>query len=215
MKIRTLRLPTCDPARLQTFYGEVLSLPWRRDGGLLTVQVGSSVLEFEAGASGQPQHFAFNVPPDRFAETKAWLAARTTLHRDAGGDDEFGFEDWQARAAYFRDPDGHILEIIARQTLVTSAPGPLLSISEVGLAVADVEGTVAALEGIGLSPYREPSPTFAAMGDERGLLIVVPAHRLWFPDTGVPATPISGYTEIEIDARSHRISCSEGRLRID
>ena len=54
------------------------------------------------------------------------------------------FEAWRARAAYYFDPVGNLVELIARER----APGEelLLEVSEVGLPVADVGAAVDFLE---------------------------------------------------------------------
>jgi hypothetical protein len=64
----------------------------------------------------------------------------------------------------------------------------ILSISEIGLASDDVIATVAQLQGAAMPIYDGAgSDTFAAVGDEHGLLIVVSRGRIWFPETGTPA----------------------------
>jgi len=52
----------------------------------------------------------------------------------------------------------------------------------------------------GTTYYRPPSPDFHPVGDEQGLLIIVPTHRPWFPDTRVPAlgTP----EKVEVDGKT-------------
>jgi len=65
----------------------------------------------------------------------------------------------------------------------------VLNISEIGVAAENVAEQVAAIQArTGAPVYRGPgSDTFAQVGDEHGLLIVVQRGRIWFPDTGKPA----------------------------
>ncbi|WP_268592552.1 hypothetical protein, partial [Escherichia coli] len=59
----------------------------------------------------------------------------------------------------------------------------LTCLSEVGLPSHDVDAVreQSSLR-FGLQPISPPSPQFAPMGDDEGLLIVVAADRRWFPE---------------------------------
>lgn len=191
--IEALTLHTRDLDAQWAFYAGVLGFPVETDDDAqLTLRVGSTLLRFIPGKTDGPYHFAFNVPEDRFAGARAWLEERVTLLADETGETTFHFDDWNADALYFRDADGNILEFIARHTL-SAAPGngfgvaDVLGVSELGLPVTDVPEAVRALQDrFGLPIYGEASPTFTALCDEEGLLIVVPVGRGWFP-TGEPA----------------------------
>ncbi|HEX8231177.1 MAG TPA: hypothetical protein VF826_17985 [Chloroflexia bacterium] len=195
MKIDTLELQTDDLLTQRQFYGDVLQLPAVASSETLQVQVGSSSLTFiqSTGSHNQAYHFAFNIPENRFEEAKAWIAERTPLITSSSGEDSFDFVNWSAHSCYFRDPAGNILEFIARHTLPNASNQPfdergILSISEIGMASDDVIATVEQLQGAGMPVYDGVgSDTFAAMGDEHGLFIVVKRGRIWFPDTGTPA----------------------------
>ncbi|MEG0186070.1 MAG: VOC family protein, partial [Stenotrophomonas sp.] len=96
---------------------------------------------------------------------------------------------WDSESIYFTGPDDLILELIARRRLPASGrTGPfhgseITCISEAGLPVADVAAAQAGLEAaFGLQPLSTPTPFFAPMGDDEGLLIVVDATRRWFPE---------------------------------
>ena len=88
---------------------------------------------------------------------------------------------------YFRDPDGNILECIARHRLDNASaqafgPASLLNVSEIGWPVEDVPQSVERLEQqLGLSVFGSASDTFTPLGDDEGLLIVVKLERPWFP----------------------------------
>lgn len=188
MRIDNLTLPVSNVTTVAAYFRDVLQLPVTQD----TVQIGWSTLQLQA-AGHLPVggvHLAFNVPHNRFAAATAWLDARATRQRDAEGKEHFTFEGrWDSESIYFTGPDGLILELIARRRL----PGgtgqgdfhgsEMTCISEVGLPAADVGAVQAQLEqAFGLQPLSQPTPHFAPLGDDEGLLIVVDASRRWFPE---------------------------------
>jgi hypothetical protein len=168
VRILEVVLPAADPGALAEFHGPAY---------------GSTRIRFERGPA-VCSHFAVNVPPQRFDEAVAWARERVELVRD-----DVPFPNWRARAAYFFDPGGNIVELIARER----APGDelFLEISEVGLPVADVGAAVDWLEAELDLPRFDVSGGFGAMGDDRGLLIVVPVGRPWlFTEEPAPDTPL-------------------------
>ena len=202
MYIHELRLKTNNLIAQQDFYQRMLNMSvLAASSGELALQAGSTRLTFtQAGDDEEPHyHFAFNIPPQQFTEAKAWLAARTPLLTDRNGQNEFMFDSWDARAVYFRDPAGNIVEFIARE----GPPAPqtafsatsLLCVSEISLATDDVGATTRMLkEQLGVTVYRgSASDTFTALGDEHGLFIIVQRGREWYPDTGTlaEAVPVS------------------------
>jgi hypothetical protein len=142
----------------------------------------------------EPHHFAFHV-----AELAPWKEKLDVS-------EEHDFSSWGgARAVYFRDPEDNVGELITRPN-----PGAELTLAEVGLPVDDVPAAVDALASVGLTPYREGDETFAPVGDDAGLLIVVHVGRAWFP-VGVPAgaapieVTITGAGQGEVTVGTHRI----------
>jgi hypothetical protein len=112
-----------------------------------------------------PHHFAFHT------------AALEPWRQRLDVSEEHDFSAWDgARAAYFRDPEGNVAELIARPQ-----PRAELVLAEVGLAVDDVAPAVAALAELGIEPYRAWGGDFAPLGTVDGLLIVVRSGRGWFP----------------------------------
>jgi catechol-2,3-dioxygenase len=169
VRIREVVLPAADPEVPAAFHGPAY---------------GSSRLRFERGPA-VCSHFAVNVPPQRFEEAVGWAHERVPLV-----DDDVPFPAWRARSAYFFDPAGNIVELIARER----APGEelFLEISEVGLPVADVGAAVEWLESeLGLSHFSGDRRSFSAVGDDRGLFIVVPVGRPWlFTEEPAPDAPV-------------------------
>jgi catechol-2,3-dioxygenase len=188
MRIAEARFATRRLDAQKAFYGGALGLPpLEDDGRIAAFGVGDSRLVFAEGRGDEPMyHFVFDVPRNKLSEAKAWLAKRVgLLERD--GRDEFEFPSWNATAAYFRDPAGNVVELIARHNLPNDSgapfgPGDLLRVSEVGVAVGDVPTAVRGLErDLGLEVWNEPNEEFTTVGDEEGLLIVVKCGRPWFP----------------------------------
>jgi catechol-2,3-dioxygenase len=144
-----------------------------------------------------PHHFAFHV-----ADLEPWKQ-----RLDVG--EEHDFSSWGgARAVYFRDPEKNVVELIARPEA-----RPELSLAEVGLPVEDVPAAVAALQDqLDLPAYDEGDESFAPLGDDDGLLIIVRVGRSWFP-VGEPSgsAPIevritgAGSGEVEVPGSRHRV----------
>jgi catechol-2,3-dioxygenase len=193
MRIDELTLDASDLAPLYEFYAGDLGLPVvRRSPDLLALRVGATQLQFRRAAGKPFYHFAFNVHPSRFERARATLAALTPLLHDSDGEEIFDFRSWNARASYFYDPLGNIVELIARRDLshmpVPPDPG-WMSASEIGLVTDDVPALTARIgREIGLPVYRESAgESFAALGDAEGLLILVQRGRVWYPETGKAA----------------------------
>lgn len=192
MRIRNLALSVSHVTEVGAYFRDVLQLPVNGD----CVQIGWTRLQVQAADSdpmGGGVHLAFNVPANRFAAATEWLLARAPLQTNAKGEAHFTFGDaWASESIYFEGPDQLILELIGRRRLPASdRTGPfhgseLTCVSEVGLPVADVPALQARAEAVlGLKPLSPPTPHFAALGDDEGLLIVVDATRAWFPEQKV------------------------------
>jgi catechol 2,3-dioxygenase-like lactoylglutathione lyase family enzyme len=177
-----LRLPSARADEQLRFYSETLGLA--REGA--AVRAGATLLQFEDAPLSSPLHFAFNVPENQIREARDWAAERAPLLSD--GDNELiDFSGWNAHAVYFRDPDGNIVELIARHDLPNASTEPfsaasLLEVSEAGVPTSDVPGVVDLLAGeLGAPLYDGDRSRFAALGDPEGLFIVVPLRRPWYP----------------------------------
>ena len=182
MRILEVVLPAPDPAALERAHGP---------------SYGATRLRFEPGPA-VCSHFAVNVSPERFSEAVAWGRERFELVRD-----DVPFPAWRARAAYFFDPGGNIVEMIARER----APGVelFLEVSEVGMPVSDVDTAVEWLEAeLGLPRFDVAPGTFGAMGDDRGLFIVVPVGRDWL-FTEEPAADVPVQVTIEAAGRDDEL----------
>jgi hypothetical protein len=169
VRIREVVLPAVDPVAAAAFHPD---------------RYGASVVRFEPGPAAC-SHFAVNVPPDRFEEAVEWARGQAELIRD-----DVPFPLWRARAAYYFDATGNLVELIARER----APGEelLLEVSEVGLPVADVGAAVDFLETeLQLPHFSGDRENFSAVGDDHGLFILVPVGRAWlFTDRPAGDAPV-------------------------
>jgi catechol 2,3-dioxygenase-like lactoylglutathione lyase family enzyme len=164
MFITSIDLETLDLSQARSFYIQTLGLRLQQEtADSFTVQAGATALTFRASAT-RPllYHFAFTVPINKFSQAKVWLKAKTTLLQ-GDGQDEFVSARVRARSAYFSDPAGNILEIIAREDLPPQAgedfePADVAQISEMGLVVDDVPSVVLQLKTrLGIEVYRDSS----------------------------------------------------------
>lgn len=195
MHIARLRMTAPDLHALRDFYHLRLGFPFTADTSeLVGFQTGRSILEFVPGGRSC-HHFAFNIDHDRVPEAGDWLQARGIELLPMDGEVLVPFPNWDAQAVYFHDPAGNVVEFIGRRRLPASGEagfglGQLSCISEIGLASFAHLRVRAELGGtIGLQTFGNPSETFAAMGDDEGLFIVVDAARKrWIPSME-PALP--------------------------
>jgi catechol-2,3-dioxygenase len=167
VRIREVVLPALDPAVPAAFHPEAY---------------GSTRVRFEPGPD-VCSHFAVNVGD--FEAAVAWARGQAELIAD-----DVPFESWRARAAYFYDSAGNIVELIARER----APGTelMMEVSEVGLPVGDVPAAVDFLRSeLGLPVFDDGGDKFHALGDDHGLFIVVPVGRDWlFTDRPASDAPL-------------------------
>jgi catechol-2,3-dioxygenase len=195
-RILSLELLSSAPlAKMRVFYHQSLGLRVADEQpDRLTLAAGETRLTFvKAGPNdGQPfYHFAFNIPQNKVLAARAWQKERTALLpipewlRDPKyPDDVVDYRHWNAHSLFFYDPAGNVVEYIARHDLRNGARGDfgskdILYASEIGLIVDDVAAAAARLkEVVGLDQYRGASDQFTALGDERGLLLVMKRGRI-------------------------------------
>lgn len=110
-------LPVGDVARSTRFYREVLGL---RDEPVALIRISPTlVLQLMERPVETSQHFAFAMSGAEFDDTLARLKSARIPYGDnfdtvgtmSGPGRSHGSEK-NARAIYFRDPDGHMLEIM-------------------------------------------------------------------------------------------------------
>jgi hypothetical protein len=181
---------------------------------------GSTALVFEEAAGSPFYHFAFLVPGDRFDAALRWAQGNVEVLPDTEtGEPVFDFDNWNARAFYFHDPAGNIVELIAHHGWCKSGaqgefdPAELLGVSELGL-IGDGDEIAAALGRLGLALWDGALAPggLAFFGERARVLIVAEPGRGWLP-TGRPAEShpvdvvIAGLPAGEAVAGPHRIRC--------
>ena len=179
----------------RALYVREFGVPAADEDGALAVRIGDARLVLEPGEP-TPQHFAIRIPSAAYADALAWLGERVELLTAEDGGRAFAFPDWNADSAYFADPDGNIVELIAHHDLPEPytppfGPSALLGICEAGMPVDDVGGFLAELEErTGAQRWSGDRETFAAAGTKAGSLIVVRRGRFWYPtDDAAAAWP--------------------------
>lgn len=212
MKIKELRLYT-DKLRLQKFfYTDVLAMPLLEESAShFGVKAGATNLFFESGESAY-YHFAFNIPYNMTQSALEWVKSNVVILTDEGTE-LIDFPNWNAKAIYFEDPAGNILEFIGREDVKVEShksnfdPSDILNISEVGLPGNDPLALRKKLEEhLNIPHYSGDSPRFYAMGNPHGLFILVNQHeKKWYPtDIAAKAFPLKvtvqqGKTSFKID----------------
>ena len=192
------------PEGLSPFYGDVLGLPLEADA----IQIGETALRFES-QDGEPfYHFALLGPGDRFDAALAWARQRVELLGDV-----FDFEFWDARAFYFHDPAGNIVELAAHHGIDENgrsgefAAEELVGFSELGV-VGDPPKLLRRLESVGLELWDgtvdEPD-RLAFVGEQARTLILSSPGRGWLP-TGRPAE--AHPVEVVLDVDGARVPLS-------
>lgn len=221
MHIKEIILYTPDIGILKLFYSEILELPVNyKSENTISFAAGNSLLTFIKGSKRvRPfYHFAFNVPPDKFRESKEWITSAGLSLISLNGEDEFDFKSWNAHSVYFYDPADNIVELISRHGLKKEDTEKhfgdlILNISEIGLPVSDVKTAIEKIKSFtGIPFYSGDNESFAAMGDEHGLFIIVKEGRKWFPDCQnaevFPLTVVihlENNNEIVFESESYRI----------
>jgi hypothetical protein len=142
---------------------------------------GETTLRFRAGEGEPFYHFALLVPGDRFDAAHAWAEEWFDL---LGG--IFEFENWDARAVYFLDPAGNIVELIAHHGLEENgrtgefSAEEIVGFSELGL-VGDRAQRLAELDLPLWSGTIDDPDRLAFVGEKGRTLILAEEGRGWLP----------------------------------
>jgi catechol 2,3-dioxygenase-like lactoylglutathione lyase family enzyme len=191
--LREIRLASRRLEAQRALYAGAFGLPAADEGRALAVGIGDARLVLEPGEPS-PQHFAIRIPSGAYADALGWLRERVELLTADDGSPAFAFPDWNADSAYFADPDGNIVELIAHHDLPEPyappfGPAALLGICEAGMPVDDVGAFLDELERrAGARRWSGNRETFAAAGTKSGSLIVVQRGRVWYPTDAAAAT---------------------------
>lgn len=194
MKIKKLILSTSNLAAQVSFYRDTLGFQLTsEDSTCAEFRTGNSILRFEVSENHTPYHFAFNIPSHQEADAQEWLRERVSI-LDFESEEIIRFESWNARAIYFYDQDQNIIEFIARRNLgyediVPFSVNSVIEISEIGVPVEDIVPVYEHMQTeLYLPVYSGSTERFCAIGDERGLFIVINKNvkTSWFPTEDSP-----------------------------
>ena len=212
MKLQHIQIQTNNIQETETFYNNILGLKiLEKRSDSLTIQAGSSILKFiENSEFDSTYHFAFNIPENKLEEAISWCAEKVDLIIIQDKRIIANFETWNANAVYFYDNNGDLLEFIARHDLDNFqikefSSKSILNISEIGIVDENpMELGEQLIESYDLMFFEKNfnSETFAAIGDDEGLLIIVKPNRNWYP-TQTPSK--SNKTEIIIENKGIKI----------
>ncbi|RYM00497.1 glyoxalase [Sporolactobacillus sp. THM7-7] len=131
-------------------------------------------------------HFAFTIPGTLFRKAKEWFKSKVPLNKD-GNDDEVYFAFMDAHSFYFYDPDGNVVECIARNrcpgTSDTFSIKDVVDISEINLTVKNVLEEGKKLMKQGFQPIDHKPLTAHGLnfiGDFHSYFLLGPENRTWF-----------------------------------
>ncbi|GAB3511398.1 hypothetical protein GCM10027341_50820 [Spirosoma knui] len=188
MKFLAIDLYTNDPIGTRAFYTQRLGLPIVSESAThLTLQLGWTQLTFWAvSVPVAPYHLAINVPRGAL-EVCMYYFDFEYLDTQARGQTVAEFPNWNARAAYFYDNAGNLLEFIGRADLPLDDPNLTINdlfqgVSEIGIATEDVTLTTCQLAAqFGIEQFSKSAPKldFNAVGNDDGLFILSRIGRKW------------------------------------
>ncbi len=197
MIIKELTLLSDNLAATKQFYTRILGLSIVNETtSTLSFAAGATLLCFEQSTNLRPRyHFAFNIPYTHVMGTFRQMSTRVELLPISENSKLADFINWNAKSFYFHDNNGNILEFIGRHDLpdgdkISFDSSFILSVSEIGLPVKNVKEECEKLikkYHCGYFAKQPPSDTFSVLGEDTGLLIIVPVGRNWYPTANHPA----------------------------
>lgn len=196
MKIQQLEILTKDLIATTAFYQNTLGFSMvEKDTTSISFQAGSSILKFVENPNfNSPYHFAFTIPKNKLSQAIEWCSSKVQLIPIVDQHLIATFENWNANAVYFYDNNGNLLEFIARYELNNAQTKPfdsssIINLSEIGIVHENPlvlgEELIQKYQ-LAFFDKNENSANFAVIGNDDGLLIIVPPNRNWYP-TQIPA----------------------------
>jgi catechol-2,3-dioxygenase len=218
MLIKEIKLLTNNLAETKFFHHQILGFPIIiEEKNFISFQAGFSLLTFQETKEKNPvYHFAFNIPCNKIEEALHWLELKTEIIKADEETEIVDFKNWNAKAVYFLDNNGNILELIARSDLKNEdnkefTSNSFISISEMAIVIDNVVKTATDLiQSLNISYFdkQKPAEEFAALGDDNGLLILSKAGRNWFL-TDSPSQKHWQKIIIETEERQEEITFNE------
>lgn len=189
MRIHSVTIAVPNPQQTGLFFRDKLELPISSINGAVAVKVGASTLYLEEG-NAEPNgyyHLAFEIPENTITQARDLLRNRMALLLNGDRDIKTADPDWDSHSVYFNAPGNLNLELIARHRKPNAIQTPfafqdIQYISEVGIPVEDTPHAVQQLNtALSLDPFIPSSETFAPVGTDDGLIIIVRQGRIWYP----------------------------------
>lgn len=190
MKINQVNFMCFNLEEMFSFYTEVLEMDLisRTESGF-SVLAGITTLVFQQTDSMPFYHFCLRTSTEYFDEIFSKLEQEDKLLKDEGVSKSMF---WGGKQAYFKDPDGNILEMVERPYEGEGgAPSGWYDICEIGLPLKDIKNAQQNLTEFIVDTINSKSDTFAFFGNSLGYLVLVKEGRHWFPTTkGATIHPI-------------------------
>lgn len=194
MKIKQIELSINHFKETVAFYKNIFGFIQQiSEDNRVSFQVGESVLTFIKDEQHDYfYHFAFNIHANLFQEAKAWLSSKVALAKEEG-EDEIEFDEFmKAKACYFEDPAGNIVELIARKETspkssykVFLPKDNILSISEIGLGTSKIKEYAEKIQYLDIpirhqkKLYEENYLNFFGEYEDGAFIILSPLGRKW------------------------------------
>jgi hypothetical protein len=185
-----LQAPEHRIGELASFYETELGLRSTSSTAPATFRIGETTLELTAGPGEPFYHFALLVPGNRFEAALHWAQSLVRLLPEPrSGDVVFDFDFWDAKACYFHDPAGNIVELISHRGVAEDPArgdfqaAELAGVSELGL-VGDLTAMAGSLADLRLDVWDgsvDPPGGLAFVGERARTLILAPLGRGWLP----------------------------------
>ncbi|MFJ7663018.1 VOC family protein [Lysinibacillus sp. NPDC097162] len=196
MMISKMKLFAHDLHKLKAFYCDILEFELLEEAEhYFEIAAGESVIQFETmdASIAKQYHFALNVPSNLFQQAKRWAQARVQLLR-LDEQDEVYFKTLDANSCYFYDPEGNVLEFIARHGINPCVHTDAFSIkhvvdiAEINLTTNAIHAVTDCLKKYGITPLkgeeiRTDALTFMGNYEDGVHLLIGPSERIWYFST--------------------------------
>lgn len=222
MIIQRLKVSLANLQGQVSFYKDMLNLPVKLTETGFEVLVGNSLLEFSNQHPHEhPYHIAFNIPFGHVESAIQHLSEKIPL-LPFQGSPLIDFSSWNAKALYFEDADGNVMELIGRERIDVPenltdhySHRSILSISEIGFPTTVPEKIYEqALKLVNLKPFDFQPPNFYACGDDEGLFILVNSlEKNWFP-TPKPAKEVWFELNFEVERKRYYLEAQYGTVQL-
>lgn len=203
MKIYQVSLNCYNMDEMKTFYTEDLGMKLQTEtDSFFSVMAGTTKIIFEKDVIQPNYHLCFRTNAAFYDLMFEKLAEKNILLPDENGNFRLF---WQGKQAYFKDPDGNILEMLERpfQWSQQNEPTGWFDVGEVGMPVANIQEMQKILAATVEDRQKADDDRFAFYGDQEGVFVLVKEGRNWYP-TEIPASihpihlVVSGKKETQI-----------------